>query len=88
MKDFIKNLMKSNWTKWHHVMFMQSFRAGIPIYELLCRVNRETGLTQYKRVRVGSCCHALKNDLDRTIFHPELVDGSENKGRLILKNNG
>ena len=56
MKLFLKN----NWSKWEHVMFIEDFGIGIPTFELLKRTDLDTGLTQYKKIKVASCVHSLQ----------------------------
>ena len=50
---------KNNWSKWEHIMFIEDFRSGIPTFELLKRTDLDTGLTEYRKVKVSSCVHDL-----------------------------
>lgn len=52
-------IIKRNWTKWEHVMFVQDFRAGIKTFELLRRVDQDSGITEWKRVYVKQCVYSL-----------------------------
>lgn len=53
-----------NYTKWEHVMFVEDFRSGIKVYEILRRENVKTGSIQYKSVYVKSCVHGLVNKMN------------------------
>lgn len=55
----MKLFKKNNWSKYEHVMFIEDFRGGIPTFELLKRTDLDTGLTEYKQVKVSSCVHNL-----------------------------
>lgn len=59
----MKLLKKNNCSKWEHVMFIEDFRGGIPTFELLKRTDLDTGLTEYKQVKVSSCVHNLHSKL-------------------------
>lgn len=59
----MKLFKKNNWSKWEHVMFLEDFRAGIPTFELLKRADLDTGLTEYKKVKVASCVFNLYSKL-------------------------
>lgn len=59
----MKLFKKNNWSKWEHVMFIEDFRSGIPTFELLKRTDLDTGLTEYKKVKVSSCVHNLHSKL-------------------------
>jgi hypothetical protein len=50
---------KRNWTKWQHVMFVEDFRVGIKTFELLRRVDQDSGITEWKRIYVKNCAHSL-----------------------------
>jgi len=58
-------MFKKNWTKWEHVMFVEDFRSGIKTFELLRRVDQDTGITQWKRVYVKQCVHSLTHFLTK-----------------------
>ena len=51
--------MKTKWSKWEHVMFVEDWRAGTPAYEILRSVNVKTNGTRYKRVKVGNDVYDL-----------------------------
>jgi hypothetical protein len=55
----MKLFKKNNWSKYEHIMFVEDFRAGIPTFEILKRTDLDTGLTEYKKVKVSSCVHDL-----------------------------
>jgi hypothetical protein len=55
----MKIFKKNNWSKWEHVIFIEDFGTGIPTFELLKRINLDTGLTEYKKVKVSSSVHNL-----------------------------
>jgi hypothetical protein len=59
----MKIFKNNNWSKWEHVIFIEGFTAGIPTFELLKRINLDTGLTEYKKVKVSSCVHNLSSKL-------------------------
>lgn len=40
-------------------MFVEDWGSGTPCVELFRRENIKTGLTQYKKVRVGNTVHGL-----------------------------
>jgi len=63
---------KRNWTKWEHVMFVEDFRSGIKTFELLRRVDQDSGITEWKRVYVKQCVHSL------THFLTKWWDGKQN----------
>lgn len=56
---------KRNWSKWQHITFVEDFRAGIEVYELLKRECTDTGLTQWKRIYVKDCVYHLSEKLER-----------------------
>ena len=56
-------LEKHDWSKWEHVMFVEDFRSGRSNYEILRRVCKLTGLTQYRRVYVKKCVSHLTSKL-------------------------
>lgn len=58
-------LKKRNWTKWEHVMFVEDFRAGIKTFELLRRVDQNSGITEWKRVYVKQCVLSLTDFLTK-----------------------
>ena len=62
----MKLFKKNNWSKWEHVMFIEDFRGGIPTFELLKRTDLDTGLIEYKKVKVSSCVHNLHSKLTET----------------------
>jgi len=55
---------KRKWSPYEHVAFVEDFRAGISVYEILKRQDYNTGLTQYKRVYVKNCVHGLAHKLN------------------------
>lgn len=55
----MKLFKKNNWSKWEHVIFIEDFTGGIPTFELLKRIDLDTGLPEYKQVKVSSCVHNL-----------------------------
>ena len=59
----MKLFKKNNWSKWEHIMFIEYFGGGIPTFELLKRTNLDTGLTEYRQVRVSSSVHNLHSKL-------------------------
>jgi hypothetical protein len=50
---------KRNWSKWRSIRFVEDFRGGIKVYELLRREDLDTGLVEWKRVYVKDCVHNL-----------------------------
>ena len=54
---------KRNWTKWEHVMFVQEMGSNINTFELLRRVDQNSGVTQYKSVYVKQYVHSLSHSL-------------------------
>lgn len=44
-------------------MFIEDFTGGIPTFDLLKRTDLDTGLTEYKQVKVSSCVHNLHSKL-------------------------
>lgn len=50
---------KKNFSKYEHVMFVEDFRSGVRVFDLLVRYNLDTGLPEYKRVYVKKCVHRL-----------------------------
>ncbi len=50
---------KRKWNKWEHVSFVQDFRAGIKVFELLRRECEVTGLVEWKKIYVKDCVHNL-----------------------------
>ena len=56
---------KRNWTKWEHVMFVEDFRPGIKTYELLRRVDQDSGISEWKRVYVKQCVRSLTHFLNK-----------------------
>lgn len=63
----MKLFKKNNWSKWEHVMFVEDFRVGIPTFELLKRTDLDTGLTQYKKIKVASCVYNLHFNLQKLL---------------------
>lgn len=59
----MKLFKKNNWSKWEHIMFIEDFSSGIPTFELLKRTDLDTGLTEYRQVKVSSCVHNLSSKL-------------------------
>ena len=55
---------KRKWSQYKHITFVEDFRAGIKVYEILKREDFNTGLTQYKRVYVKDCVHGLVSKLN------------------------
>jgi hypothetical protein len=55
----MKLFKKNNWSKWEHIMFIEDFRGGISTFELLKRTDLDSGLTEYKKIKVSSCIHNL-----------------------------
>ena len=55
---------KRDWTKWQHVMFVEDFRAGINTYEILRKVDNNSGNVKYKKVYVKSCVHSLVSKME------------------------
>jgi hypothetical protein len=55
----MKLFKKNNWSKWEHIMFIEDFRSGRQTFELLKRTDLDTGLTEYRKVKVSSCVHGL-----------------------------
>jgi len=55
---------KRNWSKWEHVTFVEDFRVGITVYELLKRICLDTGDVEWKSVRVKSFVHNLVHKLN------------------------
>jgi GTP cyclohydrolase FolE2 len=62
----MKLFKKRKWSKWEHVRFVEDWRAGTPVYELLKRTDELSGLTEYKNVFVSSCIHTLGAVLNQT----------------------
>lgn len=58
-------LKKRNWTKYEHVMFVEDFRPGRKTYELLRRVDKDSGITEWKRIYVKTCVHELSHFLTK-----------------------
>jgi hypothetical protein len=63
MKTFLK-FKKRNWTKWPHIMFVEEYGTGNKTYQLLARVDLESGLREYKKVFVGDRTHYLAANLN------------------------
>lgn len=59
MKQIFKLFYPYNWGKWEHVIFVEDFRAGLKVYDILKRTCRNTNMVQYKRVYVKQCVHGL-----------------------------
>lgn len=59
----MKLFKKNNWSKWEHLMFIEDFTRGIPTFELLKRIDLDTGLTEYRKVKVSSCVNNLHSKL-------------------------
>jgi len=55
---------KRKWSPYKHVAFVEDFRAGIRVYEILKRQDYNTDLTQYKLVYVKNCVHGLVHKLN------------------------
>jgi hypothetical protein len=55
----MKLFKKNNWSKWEHIMFIEDFSGGISTFELLKRTDLDSGLTEYKKIKVSSCVHNL-----------------------------
>lgn len=53
------NIFKNKWSKWEHITYVEHFTAGIKTYEILKRINVDSGLVQYKRVYIDDCVHGL-----------------------------
>ena len=46
-------------------MFVEDFRAGIKTFELLRRVDQDSGITEWKKVYVKQCVHSLTHFLTK-----------------------
>lgn len=55
---------KKKWGKWEHIIFVEDFRAGIKVYDILKRTEEDTGLVEYKRVYVKDCVYSLDSELN------------------------
>ena len=59
----MKLFKRRNWSNWEHILYVESFKAGIPTHQLLGRQCQDTGLTEYKNIYIDSCVHDLANRL-------------------------
>lgn len=62
--DFFIRLFKiRNWSSWKHVEYVNDY-SNYTHYELLKRTDRNSGETQYKRVKVSAHVHQLSDVLN------------------------
>jgi hypothetical protein len=59
----MKLFKKRNWSNWQHVLFLEHFQAGIPTTELMKRTCKDSGLNQYKEVKISKTVHNLSSSL-------------------------